>query len=302
MRHEKHQHAAIGIAGSQCNPHVSVWGHCCDYVELLAESLVWSRIEHPSPLPAPLVKVCLWQPTLINIDDSLCSLIHLQHLLRVQTAEHLVSLWIALERNALYFSVREWELLFQHFLDCICGHRESKWWFNKALNVLYRPNRVLLVEHLLYSAGYCSLITRPVQFPLPALYDGWLRALECRGKLGYYGGSNVEDFTDLLMCSYFGSSHLHYLDANFSTDLWQTKSLSFHASKVVLLALQQVLANMLLLDGSITSSQPWHLLPGIVITICATNFVLFCQEFSFGFKFLPDLCCNYCVASKLIFD
>ena len=83
MRHEQHEDIAVGIARGECNPNFSIRGHCRDDVNFLAESLVWCSIAQTSALPSLLMEICVRDPALVYVNDTLSFLVHLEHLLRV---------------------------------------------------------------------------------------------------------------------------------------------------------------------------------------------------------------------------
>ena len=100
MSHEEHKHIIISVSCGQCDPDFSIRSHSSDYVYLLAEDFVWCSIAHPSSFPASLVEVCLRYPALIDIDDALLGLVHLEHLLSVETTKDPVALAVTLERHS----------------------------------------------------------------------------------------------------------------------------------------------------------------------------------------------------------
>ena len=101
MRHEQHEYIAVGVAGGERNPHFAVRRHRRDDVDLLAQRLVGCRVQHSPPLPASLAEVGCRNPALVDVDDSLRGLVHLEHLLGVEASQHLVALGVASEGNAL---------------------------------------------------------------------------------------------------------------------------------------------------------------------------------------------------------
>ena len=83
------------------------------------------------------MEVCLWDPALVDVDDPLLGLVHLEHLLSVEITENPVALAVTLERYPLYLAPRESELLFHDKLYLGVCNGEPSFLIHQALNLLH---------------------------------------------------------------------------------------------------------------------------------------------------------------------
>ena len=157
-------------------------------------------------------------PALVDVDDSLVFLVHVQHLLRVQAPQHLIPLQVSLEGNSSDLLVREIELSLKHTTDHMSRDDTIGFFFNEALDELHRPDRLLLLDHPSYHGDNCFLVAGSFQLFYSAFHNGRLRTFECRCQLSYSACSYIKEFAYLSVSSCFGCSHLHNLNASFGID------------------------------------------------------------------------------------
>ena len=85
-RQKHHHHVFIGIALSQWQPNVALWGYCRDHVYAVPHDSFYHRVFCTLRCPSPFSEIGFRYPCLIDVDNVLSLAVNLEHLLSVKRA------------------------------------------------------------------------------------------------------------------------------------------------------------------------------------------------------------------------